>query len=83
MDTACELTNAPGAPATAATRQRLDQTLLESIAAGAKCVVTLVFEPAASGARAATLSITDSATGSPQSVALSGAGTERKRKGTR
>jgi len=48
-----------------------------SLAAGAKCVVTLVFEPAAAGARSAALSITDGATGSPQSVALSGIGTEK------
>jgi len=47
------------------------------LAAGAKCDVTLVFQPAATGTRSAALSITDGATGSPQSVALSGIGTEK------
>jgi hypothetical protein len=38
-------------------------------------VVTLVFTPQATGALSATLNITDGATGSPQTVALSGDGT--------
>jgi hypothetical protein len=46
-----------------------------SLAAGAGCIVTLVFTPAATGARSATLAIADGATGSPQTVALSGYGT--------
>jgi RNA polymerase sigma-70 factor (ECF subfamily) len=44
MDTACELTNAPGAPATASTRQRLDQTLLQSIAAGDKFAMQVLYQ---------------------------------------
>ncbi|MGC9946381.1 MAG: choice-of-anchor D domain-containing protein [Bryobacteraceae bacterium] len=48
-----------------------------SLAPGAKCAVSLVFKPAAAGSRSAALSIADSATGSPQTVALSGAGTEK------
>lgn len=48
-----------------------------SLAAGAKCTVSVVFDPAAAGSRSATLTISDTATGSPQSVALSGNGTEK------
>jgi RNA polymerase sigma-70 factor, ECF subfamily len=44
MDTACELTNSSAAPAAAATRQRLDQTLLESIAAGDKFAMQVLFQ---------------------------------------
>jgi RNA polymerase sigma-70 factor, ECF subfamily len=44
MDTACELTNAAGMPAAAATRQRLDRTLLESIAAGDKYAMQVLFQ---------------------------------------
>jgi len=45
-------------------------TLKES----ASCVVSVVFTPGATGARTASLAFTDSAFGSPQTVALSGAG---------
>ena len=44
MDTACEMTNASGAPAAAAARHRLDQTLLESIAAGDKLAMQVLFQ---------------------------------------
>jgi RNA polymerase sigma-70 factor (ECF subfamily) len=44
MDTACELTNASKAPATASTRHRLDQTLLESIAAGDKFAMQVLYQ---------------------------------------
>jgi RNA polymerase sigma-70 factor (ECF subfamily) len=44
MDTVCELTNASGTPAAAASRQRLDQTLLESIAAGDKLAMQVLFQ---------------------------------------
>ncbi|HEV2426018.1 MAG TPA: FG-GAP-like repeat-containing protein [Terriglobia bacterium] len=46
-----------------------------SIAVGASCVVSVVFKPSAGGARDGALSITDNATNSPQTVALSGTGT--------
>ncbi|MEQ1352809.1 MAG: choice-of-anchor D domain-containing protein [Candidatus Acidiferrum sp.] len=39
------------------------------------CFISIVFTPAAAGSRAANLSITDNASGSPQSVPLSGTGT--------
>ncbi len=45
-----------------------------SVAAAAKCTVTVTFKPTAKLARSATLSVADSAAGSPQSVALSGTG---------
>jgi|SRR5579872_752724 len=45
-----------------------------SIMAGGSCTATVTFAPQAPGSRAATLSITDSASGSPQSAMLSGTG---------
>lgn len=47
-----------------------------TLATGAKCTINVTFTPAATGARAATLSITDNASGSPHTVALSGTGTD-------
>lgn len=44
-------------------------------AAGSTCAVQVTFAPTATGARAATLSFADDATGSPQTVTLSGNGT--------
>jgi sugar lactone lactonase YvrE len=46
-----------------------------SVAAGANCTISVTFTPATSGIRTGTLTITDGATGSPQTVALSGTGT--------
>ncbi len=46
-----------------------------SLAAGATCTISVTFKPTATGARSATLGITDNASGSPQGVALSGVGT--------
>jgi RNA polymerase sigma-70 factor, ECF subfamily len=43
MDTACELTRISGT-ATASTRQRLDESLLESIAAGDKLAMQVLFQ---------------------------------------
>ncbi|MBV9760595.1 MAG: choice-of-anchor D domain-containing protein [Acidobacteriaceae bacterium] len=45
-----------------------------TLAASASCGVTLVFSPAAAGSRSATLSFTDNAAGSPQTVAIAGTG---------
>ncbi len=45
-----------------------------TLAAGASCVINVIFTPQANGARTATLNIADNATGSPQTVALSGTG---------
>jgi RNA polymerase sigma-70 factor (ECF subfamily) len=44
MDTACELTNSSGTVAAAPIRQRLDENLLESIAAGDKFAMQVLFQ---------------------------------------
>jgi hypothetical protein len=49
-------------------------TCTTSLAAEASCTVSVEFKPAAAGALAASLSIADNATGSPQAVALTGTG---------
>ena len=46
-----------------------------SVAAGGNCTISVTFKPSASGSRAALVSITDNASGSPQTVSLSGTGT--------
>ena len=48
----------------------------QSIASGLGCAVTLTFSPQASGARTAQLAFTDNASGSPQTVSLTGSGTD-------
>jgi len=45
-----------------------------SLAAGANCTISVTFKPTAGGNRAATLSISDNASGSPQTVGLAGEG---------
>src|SRR5947209_5620925 len=45
-----------------------------SVAPGASCTISISFSPAATGARTATVTITDDAAGSPQSVSLTGTG---------
>src|SRR2546422_10943 len=45
-----------------------------TVVAGASCLVNLTFTPTAASARTATVSITDDAPGSPQSVSLPGTG---------
>jgi hypothetical protein len=45
-----------------------------SVAAGATCTVSVKFAPSATGSSTASLSITDNASGSPQTVSLSGTG---------
>jgi hypothetical protein len=44
------------------------------LAAGASCTISVTFKPTKTGARSATLKITDNAAGSPQQVLLSGTG---------
>jgi methionine-rich copper-binding protein CopC len=46
-----------------------------SLAAGSSCTISVTFTPAATGARTATLAVTDNASGSPQTASLSGTGT--------
>ena len=48
----------------------------DSLAAGASCNITVTFTPTATGPRAGAITITDDAPGSPQSVTLSGEGTD-------
>jgi len=45
-----------------------------SVAAGTSCTLNVTFKPAAKGTRSASLSVTDNATGSPQTVSLMGTG---------
>ena len=45
-----------------------------SLAAGSSCSIGVFFDPTATGARTGTLSVTDNAAGSPQTVALTGMG---------
>src|SRR5207249_12185894 len=45
-----------------------------SLAAGAYCTINVTFTPSAGGTRTATLTGTDSASGSPQTASLSGTG---------
>jgi hypothetical protein len=45
-----------------------------TLAAGASCTVAVTFSPTGAGSRTASVSLTDNATGSPQSVALTGTG---------
>ena len=49
-----------------------------SLAANASCTITVTFKPTASGTRTATLSVTDTAVGSPQTVSLTGSATTAK-----
>jgi hypothetical protein len=46
-----------------------------TLAAGANCAIQVTFTPTATGARSGTLSVSDNAAGSPQTVSLSGTGT--------
>jgi hypothetical protein len=46
-----------------------------SVAAGASCSISVTFDPTASGNRSASVSFTDNANGSPQSLSLGGTGT--------
>ena len=46
-----------------------------SVAAGANCTISVTFTPTVAAARTATLSVSDNAAGSPQTVALTGTGT--------
>jgi hypothetical protein len=45
-----------------------------TLASGSTCVISVIFGPTAAGPRSASLSVTDNASGSPQSVTLTGTG---------
>ena len=51
---------------------QVDTTCGATLAAGAECTTSITFTPTEAGARSATFQVTDNATGSPQSVSLSG-----------
>ena len=46
-----------------------------SLVAGASCAIKVAFKPSAPGTRSGTVSVSDNAAGSPQTVALTGTGT--------
>ena len=46
-----------------------------SVAPGASCTISIIFTPTMAGARSASLSVSDNAPGSPQTVTLTGTGT--------
>jgi trimeric autotransporter adhesin len=50
------------------------KTCLTSLAAGASCTLSVAFKPITAGSATASLAATDSASGSPQTVALTGTG---------
>jgi Abnormal spindle-like microcephaly-assoc'd, ASPM-SPD-2-Hydin len=50
-------------------------TCTPSLAPGVSCTITITFTPSATGARSATITLTDDGAGSPQTIALSGTGT--------
>jgi hypothetical protein len=52
----------------------LDSNCAATFAAGQSCTASVTFKPAAGGARSATLTLTDNAANSPQTVTLAGAG---------
>jgi hypothetical protein len=54
----------------------------KSLTAGANCTISVTFTPSASGSRTASLSIKDNASGTPQTVSLSGTGTQTAATGT-
>src|SRR5207237_1057990 len=45
-----------------------------SVGVGASCTISVIFTPALAGARSASISVVDSAAGSPHTAALSGTG---------
>jgi hypothetical protein len=47
-----------------------------SLAVGINCTISVFFDPSAAGAQTGTLTVTDSAVDSPQTIALSGTGTD-------
>jgi len=53
----------------------LSKTCGGSLSAGASCTLSVTFKPVSTGSKVASVSITDNASGSPQSIALTGTGT--------
>jgi hypothetical protein len=79
-NTGTALLNFTGSPAltfTGTNASMFSQTnnCSSTLDAGWACVIAVTFSPTSTGAKSATLNISDSATGSPQLVTLSGTGT--------
>jgi hypothetical protein len=51
-------------------------TCASGVAVGANCSISVTFTPTATGARSASVSIADNASGSPQTISLSGTGVQ-------
>src|SRR5207249_4233836 len=49
-------------------------TCVTSLATGSSCTISVTFKPTATGTRTGSVTITDSATGSPQKISLTGSG---------
>ncbi len=62
-------------PVTASANFAQTSNCVGSIAAGANCTINVTFTPTTTGVLNGTLTITDTATGSPHTVSLSGTGT--------
>jgi hypothetical protein len=58
----------------ASTQYSQTNTCGASVTAGAKCTITVTFTPTAAGSQPGTITITDNAGGSPQTIPLSGTG---------
>ncbi len=52
----------------------LSKTCGASLAVKASCTLSLSFKPVSAGGKSASVSVTDSASGSPQPISLSGTG---------
>jgi hypothetical protein len=66
--------SAIGITGTGATSFHQTHTCGSTLAAGANCNISVTFKPSVAGSLGALLSITDNATGSPQTIQLSGTG---------
>ena len=64
----------PGDYALVAPTSGTDCRTIGTVAAGATCTIAATFTPTATGSRSATVSVADSATGSPHTLALTGTG---------
>jgi len=72
---ALSITGLAIAGANASDFAEIADTCGSSVAAGANCTIAVTFTPSLASAETASVTITDNAGGSPQSVSLSGTGT--------
>jgi subtilase family serine protease len=71
---AVTLSSAPAITGTNASSFTKTTTCGTTLAVGANCAITVAFKPSTTGTLTASLSVTDNAAGSPQTVSLSGTG---------